>query len=206
MEAPREDGQSARTLRVVERDHSSRVFDELVRTFEPGKRYRVLDLGRSFEQNVSFFSPFSSQIHFEDFSSALVARGDTATALEELRQLAHLKRFDLILCWDILSFLPTAQLQPFFEVLAQLSHSETRLSFIHFRGTQRALQPGNFKIINSRSLRYQITVETTPSANDSSVSQRLRIIAPYFVRERCYLLRHGVEEYLLRRTSGAVGP
>jgi hypothetical protein len=199
-ETTRANDSSQHTHKCVERDYSSRIFDELARTIETGRRYRVLDLGQSFEQNINFFSQFSAHIQVEDLVAALHAGRDFSEALDEIKTLEGKKPFDFILCWDLLDHLTVEQSEKLFLVLANLSHADSKISLIHFKGKEKAIAPGQYKILNPKSLRYQITVERVTRHTDL-FAQNVRAVQKQFIRERCYLLRHGVEEYLLKRPA-----
>src|SRR6187402_1594023 len=86
-----------------------------------GKKMSVLELGPALRANVSFFCDLQCKVFVEDLHQAVCERllaPDQVTAapgsnFAEKMSKGGPKKFDLILCWDLLSYLPPEEAEAF---------------------------------------------------------------------------------------------
>lgn len=189
--------------RFSETVHTSLAFQSLLRSLEPGKRYRFMDLGRLSEQNITFLTPYASRIHLEDLSAEVIARINGAPCRDvfsELRELRVAKPVDVVLCWDLLNYLNDAEITEFGEIMKRLTHHGTRMFMLRPLRPVLPTAPMHFRIVSASRLAYRPSSEDTIRKAGPTKTQLQRVL-PDFKREHSFLLRHGMEEHILLRTS-----
>jgi len=178
---------------------------ELLRGLPPGRRHSVLDLGPASSGNVSFFSGYGCRLYIADLFHTLRQRGglppEQSVAFErELASTLPEGCFDLILCWDLLNYLSSGQMEILGRNLAQRSRPGSRIfALIAPHGDIPEL-PQRFEILSEDEVRYRPQSPArrpTPGHREPELNRR---VAP-FVVESSYLLRHGMQEYILVHRS-----
>lgn len=175
---------------------SSLVFSYLISILNQGKRYRLLDLGRSFAENVAFFSKYCNQQHYEDLAASLLDKDQLSTdSLEDLANLQPALAFDIILCWDIFAYYSDESLNILSIALKKCCHEDTKI--IYFKPRQKLISsaPGYYTFKSINELKYQ------PNSSDYKINtfpcnSKLEKHFPYLLRHKSFLLRHGMEEVL----------
>lgn len=170
-----------------------------------GRKVNVLDLGSAVGSNVEFLSPYGCKLFIEDLYAALSTRttveeGDLAGPefFAEFLSLPEDTRFDVILAWDLFNYLHRKELATFSEQLRRYSQKGTLLlSLISYHKTIPA-QPYRFKIKDEQNLVYE---RRTPSERPSPRLAPAEVtgLLKGFRVDRSFLLKHGIQEYLLVR-------
>ncbi len=190
---------------------------------------RVLDLGPASGPNVSFFSQFGCQLEIIDLFAALSdhrARGTAVplggsrigAAVSELLERSEAghqsggdrivdesasvpRGYDLILAWDLLDYLEEREITELFRVLRPQRQVGTRmLALVSYRGPIPS-RPRRFRVLDRTHL---VIDDSAPSDRPSPVHKEPRLLKlmPGFVVESCYLMRHGIQEYLFVERDG----
>jgi hypothetical protein len=191
--------------------HRSMGLHALVEELREDSTYFILDLGRAVAANIEFWSRFGCKLYVEDFYDSLPAPSEDpaevepwpSAFLESLLPFPVQTRFDVVLCWDILSYLSYEQASSLLAYLARFSKPGTLLLALFWVGSQIPRHPVTFKIVDPEHLEYfHLGPATRPApafqARDiSRLKEQLRT-------SNSFLLRHGVQEYLF--TYAGRGP
>jgi hypothetical protein len=112
----------------------SKLFPELFKTVDPGRRLTVLEIGPAVSETVEFFSQYTCRLHFVDlFHEPFVREQQASLSEKELRH-AFEEQFrfpagtqiDICLFWDFLCYLDDAALRAFNSALRPWLHEGTR--------------------------------------------------------------------------------
>ncbi len=178
----------------------SLALRQLLRCLDGERKARILDLGAASGANVAFFSRHPCTLHIADLYRALRSSlglprdaSDLDAALEP--QLPP-GPFDLILAWDLFDYFDREQLQVLGRHLARCSRAGTQLyaivSYLH----QVPDRPHRFEIVDEETLVYGDPSGLPRPAPAYREPDLVRLL-PSFTVEASYLLRHGVQEYIL---------
>jgi len=187
--------------------HSLALAEVLRAVAAPGKT-QVLDLGPANGANVAFLSRYACTLHIADlYRTVGLAEGEHEEALERAfeRQLPD-GPFDLVLAWDLFDYVGRTGLQVLGRQLADRTRPGSVLFALvsfHPRITDR---PHRFQIVNAETLRYGDPSGLERPSPGYREPDLVRLL-PGFEVSGSYLLRHGIQEYLLTRRaheSGAV--
>lgn len=188
--------------------HRSLALRGLVDGLQPAARPAVLDLGPPLAGNLKFFTALECRLRVADLHRSLVAeplearRPEAMAALfERLLPLEPDERFDALLAWDVFDYLRVDQ------VTALMTRLEPRLA----RGAhvlvlvstrpQIPRSPARYRILDRENLQAERTVRDGalelmrpgPCYRQSD----LKHMMPGLSVRRCYLMRNGIQEYLL---------
>lgn len=190
--------------------HHSLALKHALRRFRALGGSRVLDLGPALGRNVQFLSTFISKLYIADLYSTL--RSQTRRAPLDRAKLnkiltrdlsaANQGSVDLILAWDLLNYLDREQVSVVGQHLARLCRRDT-LVFLMLSTLQTIPElPGRYLMLDPETLRCE---------NDCNRERRspaykepdLEKLMPAFEVETSYLLRNGIQEYVLAPRSAA---
>ena len=181
----------------------SPVLHALLDGMQEERRYTILDLGPACGANVAFFSRFSCRLHIADVMEAVAAL-DAGLEEEDLeRRIADLLPqqetcFDLILCWDVLNYLPRPALKLFAGRLARFAGRDTRVHAYVSSLRELPAQPPRYTLLEDGRVRYTVSPGEARNCPRYSQPELLRLM-PTLRVERGVLLRNGMQEYLFRR-------
>jgi hypothetical protein len=189
--------------------HRSLALGELFAGLDPGRRLHVLDLGPAVGANVAFLTAgFPCRLHVADLYGTLAAEGTRATDPEAdlgglfRRALPAPERgFDLVLGWDLVDYLTRPQIRALAGALAPLCRPGGEVFLMVSTGREIPQNPGTYQFRDAGTLVYRGRTERTragPRYRPADIDELMR----GFTVDRSYLLRHGVQEYLLARTAG----
>ncbi len=168
------------------------------------ERPRVLDLGPAIGANVSFLTPYRCKLFIADLFQSLRSERDglnwDAEALNQnlARNLPHKEdqRFDLILAWDILNYLDRQELETLGHHLSRLLKPAGLLFAMLSTRKQIPDQPTSFRIVNRDTLAYDNLSKLGRACPLYKEPDLGRLMSAFEV-ETSFLLRHGVQEYVL---------
>lgn len=188
--------------------HHSLALKYVLRRFRAVGGTRVLDLGPALGNNVEFLSPFLSKIYIADLYTTLrssvdrapLGRSKLTRILEQDLPPPSAAPIDLILAWDLMNYLDREQLRTLGRYLASLCRRDSLVLAMISTLKEIPELPTRFLILDPETLIYE---------NDSSrqrPSPRYREpdierLMPAFEVETTFLLRHGVQEYVLTTRS-----
>ena len=189
----------------IKDSHPTLGLKELVHGLPPGRRHSVLDLGPASSGNVSFFSGHGCRLYIADLFHTLRQRGGLPPeqALPFDRELSSTLPegcFDLIMCWDLLNYLSSSQMEILGRRLAERSRPGSRLFALIAPHGEIPELPQRFEILSQEEVRYSQQSSARRPASGYREPELNRWLTPFEV-ESSYLLRHGVQEYILVHRS-----
>lgn len=187
--------------------HHSLALPELLSQLHPDRRLRILDLGPAIGSNLAFWTGrHLCSVEFADLYPSLVAvPGDDAAAAvaAALPDDPDDRPADVVLAWDLFNYLDRDRLGALGERLAARCRPGAILFAMLWTGKEVPAEPGRFPIHDEKHLLYAI------DASRRRVGPRYRpadveAMLPGFSADRNFLLRHGVQEYLMVRDAEGV--
>jgi len=191
--------------------HRSLALAALFAGLVPESRMRVLDLGAAVGANVEFLARrFVSQLQVGDLYRSLVAEaarfaGPESDLVEHFSRALPAppgKRFDLVFAWDLLDYLTKPQIRALAEVLAERCRAGARLFAMVSIAKEIPQTPRTYLFHDAESLVYldrPLRTRPGPRYRPAEIDG----LTPGFTVDRTFLLRHGVQEYLLVRKGEA---
>jgi len=176
------------------------LFDTIRR-----RKMTVLDLGSTVGANVEFLSQYGCKLFLEDLYQALSTRvpsGGEEHAnpqfFADFLGIPEETRFDVILAWDLFNYLHRKELAAFSEQLRRYTESGALLfALISYHKTIPA-QPYRFRIQDEQHLIYDRRTATERPSPRLAPAEVTNLLKGFRV-DRSFLLKHGIQEYLLVR-------
>lgn len=137
---------------------------------------RILDLGVITSGSFQLFSPHCKKFHYEDahdyFSSGeLKLNALIASVSEVLPQNEKEGALKVVLCWDILNFLPEKSVIKFFDFLTPYFCEDTLVHAIFYVGQDVPIHPGRFLLARQGGFKQAVrTPNRTGETRDSGQS------------------------------------
>ena len=188
--------------------HTSPALEALVARLERSAPPSILDLGSAVGANVEFFSRFAGRLSIADFHGSLTGDETLAVRFHEhpaavLPELLPSPRdegelHDVVLVWDLFNYLTRDQMQALGAHLGRLSRPGAHLLALVATATEIPAEPRTYRIEGAGTLRYT-TSGSRPRKSPRWAPAELGRSLPDFTVDRSYLLRHGVQEYLMLR-------
>ncbi|MGB6364333.1 MAG: hypothetical protein WBG64_16830 [Thermoanaerobaculia bacterium] len=169
---------------------------------------KILDLGPAVGANVEFFTQYSCKLFiadlFQAFSPGRSSLGLGGGALSRRLQQDLPSRdqapFDIILAWDLLNYLEPEEMETAGRHLAALCNPKGLLFALLSNHHQLPDRPISFGIVDIDTLAYDNrSTATRPSPHYREPDLKRHL--PAFVVETSFLLRNGMQEYVLARRS-----
>jgi hypothetical protein len=180
------------------------LFRRLVEGLSPDRRAVVLDLGLARAETVALFSPFRCRLDVADLADGLdelIAEPDPALLPERVEALLPPRRSeptDIVLCWDLLNYLPRPALTALMDNLASRSRPGTWVHFmVVYSGTRMAARPNHYAPRSDGTLLTIPVTRTEREAPRYSSEDLSRCLRGY-TAESSVLLRNGMQECLYR--------
>ena len=189
--------------------HRSLALKELLEGLRPGSRHSVLDLGPSVAANIRLLAALSCRVRIADVVGSMAResvesrRPEAMPALlERLLPLAPDERFDAVLAWDVFDYLRPDQVSCLSDRIGPACRPEAPV--LVFLSTRRTIPatPLRYRIVDRENVAHEGPRE--PSRPCPRYGQHdLRRMMPAFSVRRSFLLRTGIQEFLLTRGEGA---
>lgn len=183
--------------------HSLALAEVLRAIAAPGKT-RILDLGPANGANVAHLSRYACTLHIADlYRTVGLADGEHEESLERAfeRQLPE-GPFDLVLAWDVFDYLGRTGLQVLGRALVARTVPGSLLFALVSFHSRIPDRPHHFQIIDAETLRYGDPSGLERPSPRYREPDLVRLL-PGFEVTGSYLLRHGIQEYLLTRRAAA---
>lgn len=159
-------------------------------------------------RNVQYLGRFAPKIHIADLYNTLKnlqsRRSPDRSRFERILEKDLPKPggrpIDLILAWDLLNYLERAQLTQLGQYLGRLCRRESLLFALIANQKQISSTPTRFLIIDADTLRYETSskgIRTAPQYKEPDLDR----LMPAFEVETSFLLRNGMQEYVLTSRS-----
>lgn len=186
--------------------HDSLALKTLLDELPAGGRVRVLDLGPAVGANLEFLSRrYSCRLQVGDLYRSAAAAGrrwgdpdaDPAPLLPELLPLSD--EIDLVLAWDLLNYLTRKQIGALARHLGDACAPGARLLTMIATGAEMPREPLTYLLRGDGTLLYRGRGRHTrpaPRYRPAEIDE----LTPGFTVDRSFLLRHGIQEYLLVRS------
>lgn len=185
------------------------LFAMAVEAFEDDRRHVVLDLGRARAGTVDLFGGYRCRIDIVDLPASLDGLPDIEEEggreaverwLDGLLPPARGESVDLVLCWNLLNYLPAAVIEALGRRLAGRASPHARLhALIEYQATRMAAVPASFAPVGFELLADPAEGDPAaipaPRYSPKELEKRL----PGFTSEKTMLLGNGMQEYLYRR-------
>ena len=202
-ESPDEDQPEAPGPRIL--THHSPGLEFVLGEASNREPCRVLDLGPSVSDNLAVMAAFASRVQIIDASGAWLLDGATALTepdgrVDDLRALCpeFAASFNLILTWDVFSYLAPGRAEALMEVIARLSRADALLhAIVHCADTMPAV-PARYRIVDGKYLAYEPITPEVRGTPDLPPAEVEKLLTGFRV-EHSFVLRHGVREYVAVR-------
>jgi hypothetical protein len=185
--------------------HRSLALAGLLAELPEESRLSVLDLGPAVGANLEFLSArYRCRLQIADlYASAGTHRladpeADPAPLFRDLLPLAGGPDYDLVLAWDLLNYLRREQIRALAEHLAPACRPGGRLFAMVLTGREIPRRPLTYELRAGGDLVYRDAGGATRPGPRYRPAE-IDALTPGFTVDRSYLLRHGIQEYLLRR-------
>jgi hypothetical protein len=188
--------------------HRSLALAALFGSIQPEDRLHVLDLGPAVGSNVESLSQrFVCKLQIGDLYRTLTAdqrrfhdpEADPRALIDDALP-RHGEPYDLVLAWDLLNYLTRLQIRALATLLGERCRPGARLFAMVATLAEMPAGPLTYLFTGEADLIYR----DRPPHNRPGPRYRpaeISALTPGFAVDRSYLLRHGIQEYLLVRQS-----
>jgi hypothetical protein len=181
------------------------LFHSLIQRMEGGGRWIVLDLGAARSNTINAFGRFRCRLDIVDLAEGLDALRDEEADPRVLRQRVEAlllprgtEPTDIVLCWDLINYLPPRALTAVMESIAvRCKPGALAHGLVYYSMRQMPERPGAFVPLDDQRLINMAPPGTERPAPRSSPEDLARCMPRYTV-ERGRLLRNGMQEFLFR--------
>jgi hypothetical protein len=174
----------------------------------PGKT-RVLDLGAPTNTTVAFFSESECTYYVEDLNRFFIEprkQGehgdgeDVAAAIADALGFEDSVRFDLVLGWDLFSYMDRGAVKILMSRVAQSCRTGTLLFLTASTAATIPSEPARIAMIRPGSLVYRSTFGVQSMPNPRFSPSALESMMPGFRLLHSFLLRDEMQEFLFSYT------
>jgi hypothetical protein len=191
--------------------YTSLSLKALLDSLHPEPRHAVLDLGPPLAGNIKLLSGLGCRVRIADLHRSLGAEpvesrqpDAMAALLERLLPLLPDERFDALLAWDVLDYLRPDQVSSLMARLTPACRPGALALVMVSTRRQIAARPAHYRIVDRESLDCDGPLQPTrPCPLYTQLD--LAHLMPGFSVRRSYLLRSGIQEYLLARDEEGAG-
>ena len=174
----------------------------------PGK-YQILDLGAPVQSNVAFFSDSSCRVYVEDLYRFFIAPqegrknnddedDDVASAIADALDYEATARFDLILGWDLFSYMERGAIELLMARVAGSCRLGTLLFLTVPTGTKIPSAPARITMTHRGRLCYRSAIDSQSISNPRLSPTALERMMPGFRLLHSFLLGEDMQEFLFR--------
>lgn len=209
--APEADGASGEPAGPAEESHLSPALSEAFGELDDQAPLHVLDLGAAVGENLAFLSSrYRCRLQVGDLYRSAIASGqplvdpeaDPARLFDRLLPATEADDpVDLVLAWDLLDYLRREQVEALSARLATLCRPGALAYALVHIGKEVPREPRSYVLREGGELVYR-GAETPRRPATRYRPAEVDAMTPGFAVDRTYLLRHGVQEYLLERDAG----
>jgi hypothetical protein len=188
--------------------HRSPALTAILDDLPPGSRHAVLDLGPPVASNIKMLSALECRVRVADILRSLSAepvesrRPEAMGALyERLLPLEPDERFDALLAWDVFDYMRPDQVSSLMAWLTPACRPGALALVLVSTRAQIPARPRRYRIVDRDSLAYDGPSHPAFPCPRYGQNDLARMMPGFSVR-RSFLLRSGIQEYLLARGAG----
>jgi len=186
----------------------SEALKGLLDSLVPESRHAVLDLGPPLAGNIKFLAALSCRVRIADLHRSLCAESvesrqpEAMGALfERLLPLAPDERFDALLAWDVFDYMRPDQVSSLMARLTPACRPEALVLVLASTRRQVPAAPPRYRIVDRETLACEGPLQPVRTCPRYTQLDLARMMPGFSVR-RSFLLRNGIQEYLLARDTG----
>ena len=178
--------------------HHSKAIAQLESDLRGREGLRVMDLGPAVPRNVNWVTGFAEQLTVIDLRGHLCSPGPGATVETLFAGAREAQPFDCVLAWDLFDYLDPDTRLSLGAYVAEMCRSRARFyGFCSYR-EDIADRPRIYRLGEGETLEGTAHEGKTVPSPRLKEPELLRAL-PGFETERSFLLRSGVQEYVLRK-------
>ena len=196
-------GTTARQSAEVPKALNAPLFRSLVEPLESAGRQVVMDLGAATNQTIGLMSQYPCRLDIADLPDSLERLqgpfehpDDLAAVVDTVLPRRQEEPIDIVLCWDVLNYLPKAALAAVMAGIAARARPGARAhALIYYSDTHMPEQPGTFVPLPDCSLVNNFAAPASREAPRYTPDDLTRAMPAYRI-ERAMLLGNGMQEFL----------
>ncbi|SMF08032.1 hypothetical protein SAMN02745866_00595 [Alteromonadaceae bacterium Bs31] len=190
--------------------HRSPGLTTIYNEVKSSRQNRVLDLGSMVADNFNFLSSLSCKIHFENLDEFIEENGQLSDdnlifRLEKyLQEQKKTDKFDVILAWDLLNYLPLPVIHKLFTLLNSFCKPNTLLHTIKYLNGKIPTQPARFKILDQYLLEISSQQVSPRRIANHPTAALLKHIPQYYLHNNLMNekgMASGIAEHVMRYTD-----
>ena len=191
--------------------HRSPGITAIFNAVKGAKQNGILDLGTATGTNLGFYSRLGCRFQFESFDqtvSGFLADELTETQILDsfLSSLTTDIKFDVVLFWDLLNYLPKPLIEPIVEKLQAVLKPNALVHMVNFVGSSIPSSPAVFSVADQYQLNVSVSSDRIKPANRVTTVALLKMF-PRFLMVQSYLnaegMASGFSEQILRFGAGS---
>jgi len=205
-ELPQNDNYTSRQKSQVHQAHTSPALPLILQPNAAGEAPKVLDLGLKNKNNWDQLYGLTHDLYAENLHQELQIQSKQQAEpvfKPHMLNFPPTLKFDVILAWDILNFMPHTLIEALFARLAPHTHERTRLHTIVYSGRETPATPQQFQMLSFSELEIYPSEKREGFA--AFTSTRLLKAMKCFSLADTYVFRPGMQrgiyEYLFQRQA-----
>ena len=200
---------------IIEEGHPTNLefnspsLDILSQRFVGTGKHQILDLGTPVQSNLAFFSESSCRFYVEDLYRFFIAPqesrknkddedddNDVASAIVDALDFEETARFDLVLGWDLFSYMERATIESLMARVAGSCRTGTLLFLTVSTGAMIPSKPARITITHDGRLCYRSAIDSQSIPNPHVSPNALERMMPGFRLLHSFLLGEQMQEFL----------
>ena len=186
--------------------HRSPGITAIFNAVKGSNKNGVLDLGAALGTNLSFYSQLGCHFQFENYAQIVneYVQSDLSEsqAIDQfLGDLNTSKKYDVVLFWDLLNFLPKHFIEELVDRLVPVLAPNALIHMINFVGSKVPAHPASYTVNDQYQLQITCSEERAAPVQRSTTMQLLKMF-PNFLMVQSYLngdgMAPGFSEQILR--------
>lgn len=188
----------------------ARALEALLERLVPGGAYQVLDLGPAIGANIALLSERVQAVRVADLHGSLGSVTGAArrrvldAALAEMAPPPGAPLYHAVLAWDLLNYLEPEELETVGHRMAELVRPGGRIFALVWYTAEMPAAPLAWRIADGGRLVHETAATTRPAPRYPAAV--VEAAFGEFETEAAYLLKGGLQEYLLVRKEPAPPP
>lgn len=167
----------------------------------------ILDLGEMRGGTFTFFSSLNCHFHSENLREFVIEHQAVAAnqfnqKLDQFIRFNHqVKKFDVVLMWDLLNYLPMEQVNYLFEKLKPFCNENALIHSLTYMTKSIPEKPARVNIVDSKHITIDIQKPLTPNKHKRTSLSLVKNIADFMMETNLFTtasMTTGIKEDLLR--------